>query len=50
MKKIKSFAHSEFNKSQFTNVNELVKNNSRKDLFGRDFKFKVIPDENCPLI
>ena len=49
MKKIKSFAHLEFNKSQFTNVNQISeKINSHKDLFGRDFKFKVIPDEELP--
>jgi len=48
-KKIKSFAHSEFNKSQFTNINHISeKIDSHKDLFGRDFKFEVIKDEELP--
>ena len=48
-KKIKSFAHSEFNKTKFTNIDEITeKINSHKDLFGRDFKFTVIKDEELP--
>ena len=48
-KKIKSFAHSEFNKTKFTNINQISeKINSHKDLFGRDFNFKVIKDEELP--
>ncbi len=48
-KKIKSFAHSEFNKTKFTDINEISeKINSHKDLFERDFKFKVIKDEELP--
>lgn len=48
-KKIKSFAHSEFNKTKFTNIDEITKKiNSHKDLFGRDFKFTVIKDEELP--
>ena len=45
-KKIESFAHSEFNKSEFTDINNIKKNiNSRKDLFGRPFEFIKINDE-----
>ena len=48
-KKIKSFAHSEFNKTKFTNINQISeKINSHKDLFGRDFRFEVIKDEELP--
>ena len=47
--KIKSFAHSEFNKTKFTSINQISeKINSHKDLFGRDFKFEVIKDEELP--
>ena len=49
IKKIKSFAHSELNKSQFTDPNLISeKIESHKDLFGRDFKFKVLQDEELP--
>jgi beta-1,4-mannosyl-glycoprotein beta-1,4-N-acetylglucosaminyltransferase len=49
-KKIKSFAHSEFNKFQFTNVNQIIeKINSHKDLFGRNFNFKIIQDKELPI-
>ena len=48
-KKIKSFAHSEFNKTKFTSINLISeKINSHKDLFGRDFKFEVIKNEELP--
>ena len=49
IKKIKSFAHSEFDKAKFTNINQIKeKINSHKDLFGREFKFKVIKNEELP--
>ena len=45
-KKIESFAHSEFNKSEFIDILNIEKNiNLRKDLFGRPFKFIKIKDE-----
>ena len=45
-KKIESFAHSEFNKSEFVDILNIEKNiNSRKDLFGRPFEFIKINDE-----
>lgn len=48
-KKIRSFAHSEFNKPQFTSIDQIrEKMNSHKDLFGRDFKFKVLMDKELP--
>ncbi len=44
-KKIKSFAHSEFNKPEFTNI-EIIKKKieEKKDLFDRDFQFKKITE------
>ena len=42
-KKIKSFAHQEFNQEKFTNVENIkkrIKNNS--DIFGRNYKYKKI--------
>ena len=45
--KIKSFAHSEFNKPEFTNVENIKKKiNLKEDLFGRKFEFKKILDKN----
>ncbi len=45
-KKIESFAHSEFNAFEFTNIENIEKNiSSKKDLFGRPFKFVKIEDE-----
>ena len=42
--KIMSFAHTEFNKPECTNLEEIEKKIiSKKDLFGRDFKFKILP-------
>ena len=47
--KIKSFAHNEFDKPEFTNVEEIEKKiRSKKDLFGRNFEFKVIEDKDLP--
>ncbi len=47
--KIKSFAHNEFDKPEFTNVEEIEKKiRFKKDLFGRNFEFKVIEDEELP--
>ena len=47
--KIKSFAHSEFDKTEFTSINQIRKKiNSHKDLFGRDFEFRIIKDEELP--
>ena len=48
--KIKSFAHSEFNKPEFTDV-EIIKKkiNLKQDLFGRNFIFeKIIKNEDLP--
>ena len=45
-KKIESFAHSEFNKSEFVDILNIERNiNLRKDLFGRPFTFVKINDE-----
>lgn len=45
-KKIKSFAHSEFNKPEFTNIKNIKeKMKSKKDLFGRKFEFEKITQE-----
>ena len=47
--KIKSFAHSELNKPEFTNIEEIKKRiESKKDLFNRDHKFKVLLDKDLP--
>ena len=47
--KIKSFAHTEFNKPEFTNLEEIEKKIiSKKDLFGRNFKFKILSDKELP--
>tara|TARA_B100001123_G_C15309910_1_gene1024009 strand:+ start:51 stop:824 length:774 start_codon:yes stop_codon:yes gene_type:complete len=44
--KIKSFAHSEFNKPEFTDVRTIKqKIESKKDIFNRNFEFKKITDE-----
>ena len=41
--KLKSYAHSEFNKPEFTNIEAIKKKiESKKDLFGRNFKFEKI--------
>tara|TARA_Y100001970_G_scaffold4191_1_gene4900 strand:- start:9500 stop:10294 length:795 start_codon:yes stop_codon:yes gene_type:complete len=44
--KIKSFAHSEYNKPEFTNV-ENIKNKiqDKKDIFNRNFEFKKLTSE-----
>ena len=49
-KKIKSFAHSEFNTPEFTNIENIKKNiDLKKDLFGRNFKFeKITSSEDLP--
>ena len=42
-KKIKSFAHSEFNTPEFNNIENIKKNiDLKKDLFGRNFKFEKL--------
>tara|TARA_B100000768_G_C11186440_1_gene335290 strand:- start:139 stop:930 length:792 start_codon:yes stop_codon:yes gene_type:complete len=47
--KIMSFAHAEFNKPEFTNLEEIEKKIiSKKDLFGRNFKFKILSDKELP--
>ena len=44
--KIKSIAHSEFNKSEFLDINNIDKNiKMEKDLFGRPFKFIKFTEE-----
>ena len=44
--KIKSFAHSEFNTPEFTNIENIKeKIESKKDLFGRKFEFEKITQE-----
>ena len=47
--KIKSFAHSELNLPEFTNV-EMIKKKieSKEDLFNRNYKFKIIEDKELP--
>ena len=48
--KIKSFAHSEFNKPEFTDI-EIIKKkiHLKKDLFGRNFIFeKITKEEDLP--
>ena len=41
--KIKSFAHDEFNKSEFLEINEIKKKITLgKDLFNRDQKYKKV--------
>ena len=49
-KKIKSFAHTEFNKEEFFNLENIEKSiNECKDLFGRNYSYKKIKvDENFP--
>ena len=45
-KKIKSFAHAEFNTVEFTDIENIKKNiELKKDLFGRKFQFKKIARE-----
>ena len=49
-KKLKTFAHTEFSKEQFTNI-EIIKENifQMRDLFGRGYKYdKVIIDKTFP--
>ena len=44
--KIRSFAHTEFNKSKYINIKSIRKNISlKKDLFGRELNFIKINDE-----
>ena len=46
-KKIEAFAHNEFNKFEFKNIENIEKNIAlKKDLFGRPFKFIKVEDEN----
>ena len=49
-KKIKSFAHQEFNKPNFTNIEEIQKKiNNRVDIFDRHYKYqKINLDDNFP--
>ena len=49
-KKIKSFAHQEFNKPNFTNIEEIRKKiNNRVDIFDRQYKYqKINLDDNFP--
>jgi len=45
-KKIESYAHSEFNKKNYKDINNIKKNISlKKDLFGRPFKFIKIKNQ-----
>ena len=45
--KIKSFAHSEYNKPEFTDVNNIKKKiNLKQDLYGRDFIFEKMTNIN----
>ena len=45
--KIKSFAHTEFNTPEFTNVENIEKKiKLKEDLFGRKFEFQKILDKN----
>ena len=45
--KIKSFAHSEYNKPEFTDVDNIKKKiNLKKDLYGRDFTFEKMTNIN----
>ena len=44
-KKLKSFAHSEYNKPEYTDIETIRKKiESKKDLFGRNFQFKKITE------
>ena len=49
-KKIKSFAHQEFNQTEFTDVNEIERRiESGVDLFDREYKYKKVEiDEQFP--
>ena len=47
--KIKSFAHQEFNKENFTDVNKIEKIVNMSDIFGRDYIYKKVElDESFP--
>ena len=48
--KIKSFAHQEFNKENFTDVNKIEKKIvNMSDIFGRDYIYKRVElDESFP--
>tara|TARA_Y100000992_G_scaffold1085_1_gene660 strand:- start:1967 stop:2758 length:792 start_codon:yes stop_codon:yes gene_type:complete len=47
--KIKSFAHSELNLPEFTDVKMIRKKiESKEDLFNRNYKFKIIEDKELP--
>ena len=50
IKKIKSYAHQEFNKSEFTNLDNIEKKILKgEDLFNRNIKYKIIEvDETFP--
>ena len=46
-KKIKSFAHGEFNKPDFVNLDNIKKKiNMKKDIFDRDIKYKKVELDN----
>ena len=49
-KKLKTFAHIEYNKDEFTNVDNITKNiNEKRDLFDKGFKYyKVKLDNTFP--
>ena len=45
--KIKSYAHSEYNTPEFTNINRIKqKIENKKDIFDRDFKFIKLENYN----
>ena len=49
-KKIKSYAHKEYNKPEFTNKQKIEESiNKREDIFNRNFKYeKVNLDDTLP--
>ena len=47
--KIKSFAHTEFDKPEYTDVKEIERKiRNKQDLFGRNYEFKIMGDKELP--